>query len=178
MHLFIEILLPFGTVESGNKNDENIQIHHVVPRNKIFTEDMIRVKVVGTVETNIRNTLIKSFKRNLPPEDLTEIQTFHSDLKAQSYDLGIVKNSLAIVRIENVRNPVVVKVVTFNLEDVLIEVLKPEKRSTLKWMKQEVQTKWFPRTSLLATSVPAISSDKNYHLNEKPSSTLVKLGVD
>ena len=135
---------------------------------------MIRVKVVGTVETNIRNTLIKSFKRNLPPEDLTEIQTFHSDLKAQAYDLGIVKNSLAIVRIENVRNPVVVKVVTFNLEDVLIEVLKPEKRSTLKWMKQKVQTKWFPRMSLLA----AISSDKNYHLNEKPSLTLVKLGVD
>ena len=49
MPLFIEILLPFGTVESGNKNDENIQIHHVLPQDKIFTEDMIRVKVVGTV---------------------------------------------------------------------------------------------------------------------------------
>ena len=99
-------------------------------------------------------------------------------MEAQPYDLGIMKNSLAIVRVENVRNPVVVKVVTFNEERVLIDVLKPEKRSTLKWMKEEVQTKWFPRTSLLAPSVPAISSEKNYHLNEKPSSTLAKLSVD
>ena len=105
---------------------------------------MIQVKVNGSVKNDVRNTLIKSFKRNLPPEDLTEIETFHADSNAKAYDLGIMKNSLAIVRIENVRNPVIVKVVSFNEEEVLIEVLKPEKRSSLKWMKAEVQTRWFP----------------------------------
>ena len=89
-----------------------------------------------------------------------------------------MKNTLAIVRIEKVQNPVLVKVVSYNPEEVLIEILRPEKRNTLKWNKeQEAQTKWFPRTSLLATSIPAYSSDKFYHLKEKPSIILGKLDV-
>ena len=145
---------------------------------KKFSEDLLRVRIAEALENNLRNTLIKSFKRNFPPEAWTEITKINTDTKAEQYDTGIRKNSLAIVRIEKVKNPVIVKVVTFNAENVLIEILKPERKSSLKWNKEEVQTRWFPRTSLLATSVPAITSENHYHLNEKPSTTLSKLGVD
>ena len=173
----LELILPFGTVDESQVVSSNVHLYHVVPREKKFSEDLLRVSIVGKLENNLRNTLIKSFKRNFPPETWTEITTFNTDSKAEPFDTGIKKNSLALVRIDKVKNPALVKVVSFNEENVLIGILKPERKSSLKWIKEEVQTRWFPRTSLLASGVPAIISEEHYHLIEKPSTTLSKLGV-
>ena len=136
-----EIILPFGTVDKEEVVSSNVHIHHVVPRENKFSEDLLRVKIAGSLENNLRNTLIKSFKRNFPPEVWKEITYFNTHTKAEQFDTGIKKNSLAIVRIDKVKNPVIVKVVTFNAENVLIEILKPERKSSLKWIKEEVQTR-------------------------------------
>ena len=178
MPFIIQIMIPFGTVQLEDSDSTGVHIHHVIPREKTFSEDLMRVKLVGSLESGVRNTLVKTFKRNFPPEVWTDIKNFNQDSKAEPYDLGIAKNSLAVVRIESVKNPVLVKVITFNAEKVLIEILKPEKRSTLKWNTEKIQTKWFPRTSLLATNIPALTSEKLFHLNEKPSVILKNLGVD
>ena len=177
MPLVLEIILPFGTITPAEPDTPSIHLHHVCPRDGKFSEDLIQVKINGEIDPNTRNNLIKTFKRNFPPQIWTEYKECNIDTKAEPYDTGVLANTLAIVQIAKVKNPVIVKIVSFNQEEVLIAILKPEQRSTLKWNVEPVQTKWFPRSSLLATSIPAFSSEQFYHLKEKPSTTLSKLGI-
>ena len=177
MPLILEIILPFGTINPVEPDTSSVHLHHVCPRDGKFSEDLIQVKINGELDPNTRNHLIKTFKRNFPPQVWTEYKECNVDTKAEPYDTGILNNTLAIVQIATVKNPVIVKIVSYNQEEVLIEILKPEQRSNLKWNVEQVQTKWFPRSSLLATSIPALASEKYYHLKETPSTTLAKLGI-
>ena len=177
MPLILEIILPFGTIDPAEINTSSMYLHHVCPRDGKFSEDMIQVRIDGELDPNTRNLLIKTFKRNFPPQVWTEFKECNVDIKVAPYDTGIMNNTLAIVQITKVNNPVLVKIVSFNQEEVLMEILKPEQRSTLKWNLEQIQTRWFPRSSLLATSIPALVSEKFYHLKEKPSTTLANLGI-
>ena len=174
----IGYIFPFGTIDESSKLLDFEGLYHVTPRSGTFSENNILKRLQGSVSRDIRNGLVKSLKRNFPPDSKTEVVNFSKDTVPQRFSSGLSSKSLGIVKISNVRNPTAVFIVAYNDTQVLLDLLKPVGQSSTRWKHVADNSKWFPRSSLLVTSVPADQiSQAIFVLRNSPKTILKQLKI-
>ena len=83
-----------------------------------------------------------------------------------------------LVKIKNVKNPNLAKVVTVSTSEVLLEILKPKNRNPLRYLKEPIKTCFYGREVIKASNVPVFEeSDLVVSMYETPNEILKKLGV-
>ena len=121
-------ILPFGTVNENTTLLDFEGLYHIVPRkNKFDDSSNIFTRLDSSVSREVRNGLVKSLKRNFPPDSESEVINFSKDSVPAKFDSGISSNSLGIVKINKVRTPTAVFIVSFDETQVLLDILKPYK---------------------------------------------------
>ena len=173
-------IFPFGTIKEDTKLLDFEGLYHIIPRKKKFNDSSNKLqKINNSVSRDVRNGLVKSLKRNLPPGTDVEVLNFSKDSVPAKFNSGISCNSLGIVKISDVPNPTAVFIVSFSETQVLIDLLKPVGHSSTKWKHTTDCSTWYPLSSLLVTSVPAdqISQD-TFLLRNTPKTILKQLKID
>ena len=174
-----QYIIPFGSITAYEQTIPIEGLYHIIPRRSVFTEDLLQIRLDTVVSLETRNSLVKTFKKYYPPETELQISNFSNDCTPKRYDGGISKNSIGIIKVKKIKeNPVAVLIVSYDVENVLLSILKPVGQSSLRWMNPGGTTSSHSRAKLLATSVPAdITEDNSYVLRQSPQITLKNLGI-
>ena len=175
-----QYILPFGTIESYDQTIPLEGLYHIIPRRSKFTEDLLQVRLDVSVSLDIRNSIVKTFKKHYPPETDVQITNFSNNSTPKRYDGGIEKNSIGIINVKKIKeNPVAVHIIGYDEANVLLTVLKPVSQSSLRWQNPGGTTGSYPRGKLLATSVPADITEENiFVLRQSPRVVLKNLGLN
>ena len=175
-----QYILPFGSIQSYDQTIALEGVYHVIPRKSTFTEDLVQVRLDVNVSIEIRNSIVKTFKKHYPPETELQITNFSVNSTPKKYDGGIKKNSIGIINVKKIKeNPVAVHIISYDDKNVLLTVLQPVLQSSLRWKNPGGTTGSYPRAKLIATSVPAdITGENIYVLRQSPRVVLTNLGLD
>ena len=180
MPFMFQYILPFGRIESNDQTIPLEAVYQITPRRSIFTEDLLQVRLDTKVSLDIRNSLVKTFKKHYSPDTDQNIINFSSSSTPKRFDKGIDKNSIGIIKVKKIKeNPVAVHIIGFDDVNVLLTVLQPVAQSSLRWRNPGGTTASYPRDKLLATSVPAdITENSIYILRQSPRVVLKGLGLN
>ena len=176
-------MVAVGILEESQDSPEIEAIYHVILRNHTWSkESNLLQKINHKLGREMRNNIIKHFKKYLPPQTQSFLTKFSATSKPGKFDEKLDENSLCLVQVKGIKNLVLVAVTAFSDEEALINFYKPVQGNDLIWTIDDKRTtQWFPRNKILASGVPADTKEEAYIekiiLRKSPIMTLKELGL-
>ena len=177
-----EYVIPCTLLDPSIKSQSIEGFCQIKPKKGCLHDEIAsRKKIKFTNEDrNIRKTIVDTFTRDFPVDHaMPATRDTCENAQPVKYDREIKPNTYVIIKIKDVKNPSLARVITITTSEVLFEILKPKAKSPLKYFKDPVKTIFYGRQCILASNIPVYEeSDTIVSLYQKPREILNDLNLE